>query len=138
MHNLGDRLTWTGTGTVVSEEEVLVHLAEKFLNVANRNREVTYLRLDSGLFFAADTTGDEYGHQLTPAEPFHLPVMAGDVWADDNLETWYAVNMDFGWRKGLRMKNYSALGETVKSTVTFLSENDKPFLILRNGELIEN
>ena len=132
----GQRASFTVTGTVISQEEFMERLAGLVDISETPGREKTHLLLDSGVVVRVDTTDDELGLKLNAVKPRYWPAVNGDVWTDDQGDSWYAVTIDFGHRQGLRLKHFSAYGETIRSLQWFLDNNVKPRLMIRGDSFV--
>ena len=133
----GSRATFTVTGTVISDSDFLEGMAN-LPDALPGERDVTNLRLDNGVIVRFDSTDDEIGVPMKVAQPRYWPPVINDVWVDDQDGRWYATEMDFGYRTGLRLKSYTDLGETVRSAGYLLSNNTKLSLLIRGGEFVGN
>jgi hypothetical protein len=128
-----ERVTLTVTGTVITEEECKVNTV-----VTTGDRDITYLRLDNGVIVKVDTTDDEYGMELEGTYPRYWPPVSGDVWTDDQGCWWYGVEVDFGHRKGIRLKTYTKGTEIIRSGRWFLENNLVPELLVRKEEILRD
>jgi hypothetical protein len=133
----GERVVFEVTGTVITEEEFFNRLAKLPKESDLGERVQAYLLLDNGVITKIDVSDDEFGMDIRRAKPLYWPVLAGDVWTDDSGDAWYAGNVDFGHRTGLRLKTYTPLGEILRSAQWFLDNNVSPKLMIRNDEFIQ-
>jgi len=132
---LGERAEFTVTGTVISAEEFAARY--EMSPALDNSRELTHLLLDNGVITRIDTSDDERGMQGEKVKPRYWPPVNGDAWFDDNGNLWYTMLVDFGNRKGLRLKRYTELGEVLRSAQAFLNDNVAPRLVMRGDELVQ-
>lgn len=132
----GERIEFTVTGTVINEAEFFERMAKLPLLDEIGERNHAYVVLDNGVITKIDTTDDELGLPANRAKPQYWPAVDGDVWRDDHGDSWYAKNMDFGSRSGLRLKRYDLLGEVIRSAGWLLNNNTTLKLVIRNDEFI--
>lgn len=134
----GERLQFTVTGTVISEFNYWDLMANLPLDTEIGKREFVFMVLDNGFITRVDVTDDDLGMDVTEAKPKYWPPVKNDVWTDDKGNSWYAVMMDFGYRKGLRLRSYSDLGEVVRTAQWLLNGNSKLKLTIRGENFIED
>jgi len=138
----GTRVSFEVTGTVISDESFLDKMEEiygpvaKSMDITMSGRDFTNILLDNGVVTRIDTTEDELGIAVSRVKPRYWPPKRDDVWRDDHDGSWYVTEMDFGNRKGTRMKQFTGDGEVVRSSVVFLQENVHPYLLIRDGEYL--
>jgi hypothetical protein len=139
----GTRVSFEVTGTVISDEKFLEKMADIYGPVAQKmditvsGRDFTNIMLDNGVVTRIDTTEDDLGLEVQRVKPRYWPPKPDDVWRDDRNESWYVTEMDFGNRKGIRMKHFNNGSEVIRSATVFLQDNVHPYLLIRDGELVD-